>query len=94
VTGGRKSILAGAIIGGVLALASGCYTTQETDQTLPPYASISDAGRDPSSLPKPPPDDSGGVMSSIGDAIVLPFHELGEAFESNNKVTNPYSNSN
>jgi len=81
-----------AILGGVLALASGCYTTQETDQTLPPYASISDTGRDPASMAKPPPDDSGGVMSSIGDAIVLPFHELGEAFESNNKVTNPYTN--
>ena len=82
------------MVGAAIALASGCMTTQETDQTLPPYASISDAGRDPASMAKPPPDDSDGVLSSIGDAIVLPFRELGEAFESNNKVTNPYANSN
>ena len=48
--------------------------TQEIDQTLPPYASISDEGRDPASAPKPPPsDDSCGVMCSIGSAIVSPF---------------------
>lgn len=92
MTGRRKFILAAAIVGGALTLASGCMTTQETDQTLPPYASISDAGRDPASLPKPPPDNSGGVMSSIGDAIIYPFRQIGAAFKGSNPVTNPYSN--
>jgi hypothetical protein len=84
VTGGRKSILAAAaIVGGLLMLAAGCMQTQEIDQTLPPYASISDDAGDPASAPKPPPSaDSGGVLSSIGDAIAYPFHLIGEAFES------------
>jgi hypothetical protein len=64
----------------MLALASGCVQTQEIDQTLPPYASISDEGRDPASAPKPPSDDSGGVMSSIGNAIVYPFHIMAKGF--------------
>ncbi|MGD0119960.1 MAG: hypothetical protein ABSD30_17975 [Candidatus Binatus sp.] len=90
--GGWNTILAALFAVGALTLAAGCTTTTETDQTLPPYASISDAGRDPASMAKPPPDDSDSVMSSIGDAIVYPFHLIGEAFESNNKITNPYSN--
>ncbi len=46
--------------------------TQEIDQTMPPYASISDEGREP---PKPPPpEDSGGVMSAIGSALMVPVH--------------------
>lgn len=50
-------------------LAAGCMQTQEIDQTMPPYASISDEDRDP---PKPPPpsDDSPGIMSRIGSAIL------------------------
>jgi hypothetical protein len=80
VTGRRKSILAAAMVGGALVLAAGCTTTETTYQTLPPYASISDEDRDPASAPKPPSDDSGGVWSSIGDAIMYPFHLIGDAF--------------
>ena len=62
--------------GGAIALAGGCMQTQEIDQTLPPYASISDEGRDPANLPKPQAsDDSCGVMCSIGSAIVSPFRD-------------------
>lgn len=57
--------------------------TQEIDQTLPPYASISDEGRDPANLPKQQTsDDSCGVMCSIGSAIVYPFQVIGDAFGS------------
>ena len=42
VTGRRKSTLAAAMVVGALVLAAGCMQTQEIDQTLPPYASISD----------------------------------------------------
>ncbi len=53
-------------------LAAGCMQTQEMDQTMPPYASISDEGRDPP--PKPPPsDDSPGIMSRIGSAVLKLF---------------------
>jgi hypothetical protein len=63
-------MLAAAIAGGALMLAVGCMQTQEVDQTLPPYASISDEDRDPASAPKPPPsDDSPGIMSRMGSAI-------------------------
>jgi hypothetical protein len=66
----RKSILAVAMVAGALALAAGCMQTQEIDQTLPPYASISDEGRDPP--PKPPPEDdySPSFMSRLGSAIL------------------------
>ena len=71
VMGRRKSALAVAIVGGVLMLAAGCMQTQVIDQTMPPYASISDEGREP---PKPPPsDDSPGIMSRIGSAIAQLF---------------------
>jgi hypothetical protein len=53
-------------------LASGCMETQEIDQTVPPYASISDEGREPPKLP-PPDDDSPGIMSRIGSAILQLF---------------------
>jgi len=71
-----------------MALAAGCMTTQEFDETLPPYAYISDQARSPVSAPtlSPPPSssaDSGGIMSAIGTAIVFPFHLIGEAFGSN-----------
>jgi hypothetical protein len=87
VAGRRKSTLAAAIVVGAIALAAGC-TTQEIDQTLPPYASISDEARDPASAPTPAPSagssgDSGGVMSAIGTVIMFPFHLIGEAFGSN-----------
>ncbi|MGA9722184.1 MAG: hypothetical protein WBQ86_07020 [Candidatus Binatus sp.] len=73
--GKQKSTLAAAIVG--IAIAAGCMTEhQEIDETLPPYASISDAGRDPASAPTPTPSasDSGGVMDSIGNAIAYTFH--------------------
>jgi hypothetical protein len=72
--GKRKFTLAAVLAGGALMLSSGCMQTQEIDQTLPPYASISDEGRDPASAPKPPPsDDSPGMMSRIGSAIAQLF---------------------
>lgn len=85
MTGRRKLILAAAIL--AVAIAAGCTTTQEIDQTLPPYASISDESRDPASAPTPAPSasstgDSGGVMSAIGDAITYPFRLIGGAFSS------------
>ena len=85
VTGNRKSILAAAaIVGGMVVLAAGCMQTQEIDQTLPPYASISDEARDPASAPKPPPsDDFGGTWSAIGQAIVFPLRIIGEGFGMN-----------
>ena len=67
----RKSTLAAAMVTGAIMLAAGCMQTQEIDQTMPPYASISDEGRDP---PKPPPsDDSPGIMSRMGSAVLKLF---------------------
>ena len=77
VTGRQKSTLAAAIVGIAIALAAGCMTEhQEIDETLPPYASISEDARDPASAPTPTPSasDSGGVMDSIGNAIAYTFH--------------------
>jgi hypothetical protein len=69
--GRRKSRLIVAIAAGALVLAAGCMQTQEIGQTMPPYASISDEGREP---PKPPPsDDSPGIMSRLGSAIAQLF---------------------
>jgi hypothetical protein len=71
VTRIRKSSIAAAMVAGAIVLAAGCMQTQEIDQTMPPYASISDEGRDP---PKPPPsDDSPGIMSRIGSAVLKLF---------------------
>jgi len=75
------------MVGGAIALAAGCMTSQEIDQTLPPYASISDEARDPASVPTPAPSasssgDSGGLMSAIGTTIMYPFLLVGEAFGS------------
>ena len=68
----RKSTFAAAMAAGAIMLAAGCMQTQEIDQTMPPYASISDEGRDPP--PKTPPsDDSPGIMSRIGSAILKLF---------------------
>jgi hypothetical protein len=72
VTRIRKSTLAAALVIAAILLASGCMETQEIDQTVPPYASISDEGRDPPKLP-PPDDDSPGIMSRIGSAILQLF---------------------
>jgi hypothetical protein len=59
------------MVAGAIMLVAGCMQTQEIDQTMPPYASISDEGRDP---PKPPPsDDSPGIMSRIGSAVLKLF---------------------
>jgi hypothetical protein len=82
----RKSALAAAIVGGAIALAAGC-TTEEIDQTAPPYASTSDQARYSVSAPTPAPSvgssDSGGVMSAIGTVIMFPVHLIGQAFGSN-----------
>jgi hypothetical protein len=67
------------MIAGAVALSS-CTTTQEIDQTLPPYASISDEGRDPATMAKPQQsdndDNSRGFFGSIGHFILvgLGFH--------------------
>jgi hypothetical protein len=60
------------MVAGAILLAAGCMQTQEIDQTMPPYASISDEGRD---RPPPPPsdDDSPGIMSRIGSAFLKLF---------------------
>ena len=78
MSGGRKSNLtAVAIVIGAIALW-GCTTTQEIDQTQPPYASISDEGRDPPTPPKPDQsdDDSRGFFGSAIHFIArgLGFH--------------------
>jgi hypothetical protein len=76
VTRIAKSILAAAMLAGALALA-GCVQTQEIDQTMPPYASISDEGRDPASAPKPPAsEDSGGFMSALGSVLMFPVRMI------------------
>jgi hypothetical protein len=83
----RKLILPAAIVACALAFGAGC-TTEETDQTMPPYASTSDEAREPASAPSPAVSsnagDSGGVMSAtghgIGDIIMSPFKAIGDAF--------------
>lgn len=80
MTGRRKSTLAvAAIVGGMLVFAAGCMQTQEIDQTMPPYASISDEARDPASAPKPPPSDDDNSRGFLGSAfhfilVGLGFH--------------------
>ena len=70
-----KSILAAAMLASAIALA-GCET-QDIDQTMPPYASISDDGRDPASAPKPPAsDDSGGFMNALGSVLMFPVRMI------------------
>ena len=58
--------------------------TQDIDQTMPPYASISDEGRDPASAPKPPASDDsgGGFMSALGSVTyVSRSHDRGALIE-------------
>jgi hypothetical protein len=71
-----KSILAAAMLASAIALA-GCET-QDIDQTMPPYASISDEGRDPASAPKPAAssDDSGGFMNALGSVLMFPVRMI------------------
>ena len=81
----RKMILPAAIVACAIAFAAGCVT-EETSETIPPYASTSDEGRNPASGPSPAADagSSGGVMNStghvIGDVITAPFRAIGDAF--------------
>ncbi len=83
----RKLILPAAIAACAVAFAAGCVT-EEVSQTIPPYASTSDEGRDPASTPSPAVSadagSSGGVMSTtghvIGDVITAPFRAIGDAF--------------
>ena len=64
----------------MLAVAlAGCVQTQDVDQTMPPYASISDEGRDPASAPKPAAssnDDSGGFMNALGSVLMFPVRMI------------------
>jgi hypothetical protein len=73
----KSNLTAVAIVVGAIALW-GCTTTQEVDQTQPPYASISDEGRDPATARTPPQsdDDSRGFFSSAFHFILvgLGFH--------------------
>lgn len=76
VTRISKSILAAAMLTGAIVLA-GCVQTQNIDQTMPPYASISDEGRDPASAPKPAAsDDSGGFMNALGSVLMFPVRMI------------------
>jgi hypothetical protein len=80
----RTRILTVAIAACAITFGAGCVT-EEVSQTVPPYATISDADRDPASAPRSSnadTGDSGGVMSTIGDAIMWPFRTIGEAFSS------------
>jgi hypothetical protein len=83
MTAVRRLILPAAIVACAIAFAAGCVTEEES-QTMPPYASASDEGRDPASAPSPPASSSGGVMNStghvIGDVITAPFRAIGDAF--------------
>jgi hypothetical protein len=82
-----RLILPAAIVAVAIAFAAGCVTEEES-QTIPPYASTSDEGRDPASAPSPAVSadsgSSGGVVSStghvIGDVITAPFRAIGDAF--------------
>jgi len=62
---------------GAITLAA-CTQTEEVDQTMPPYASISDDGRDPANAPKPAPsdDDSGGFMHVFGTILMFPVRMI------------------
>jgi hypothetical protein len=83
----RKLILPAAFVACAIAFAAGCVT-EETSETIPPYASTSDEGRNPASTPSPTASQeagsSGGVMSStghvIGDVITAPFRAIGDVF--------------
>ena len=72
-----KSILAAAMLTCAISVA-GCVETQNIDQTMPPYASISDDGRDPASAPKPAAssDDSGGFMNALGSVLMFPVRMI------------------
>ena len=88
MAGRRKSTLAAAMVGVAIALAAGCMTTEEIDQPIPPYASISDKAGDPASAPTPAPSagssgESGGILGAIGTVVMSPFHLIGEAFGAN-----------
>jgi hypothetical protein len=78
----RTRILTVAITACAITFGAGCVT-EDVSQTVPPYATISDADRDPASAPRAAntdTGDSGGVTSAIGNAIMWPFREIGEAF--------------
>ena len=90
-----KTAIPAAIVTFAIFAAVGCWTTEEIDQTMPPYASMSDAGRDPANTPKPvpvpevvvnpEPDEPPGVLAKTGHAIatvvLFPFRMIGDAVE-------------
>ena len=89
---GGEIILRAALVAVAIALASGCTAREVIDQTLPPYASTSDTGSEPSSAPSPvvvpeltggPPEDKpesflGKMADAIGSAIKFPLHMMGD----------------
>jgi hypothetical protein len=84
----RKAIIRAAILANALTLTAGCMTHEETSLTMPPYASMSDDSREPSSAPSPVvvPEISGppatphpkGVVGETADVIKYPFRALGD----------------
>lgn len=86
------TIVRAALVAAGIALFAGCTTREVIDQTLPPYASTSDAGSEPSSAPSPvvvpevtasepagkPESLLGKVADAIGAAITFPLHMIGD----------------
>lgn len=82
----RNIIVVAALAACAIAVAAGCVTEQ-VETTMPPYASVSDASRDPASMPlgAPAASSSGnydGFFSRLGDALLSPFRLIGSAFGS------------
>ncbi|HYL58537.1 MAG TPA: hypothetical protein VEU51_06670 [Candidatus Acidoferrales bacterium] len=85
----RAAIAACAILS-----ATGCWSTQEIDQTMPPYASTSDEARDPASAPTPvavpevaeksAPEEQGFLAKTghaIATVVLFPFRMIANAVE-------------
>jgi hypothetical protein len=83
-----KAIIRAAIVANALTLTAGCVTHEETSLTMPPYASVSDESREPSSTPSPVvvPENLGppatpeprGLVGETADVITYPFRALGD----------------
>jgi hypothetical protein len=91
----RRLTLRAAIAACAILSAPGCWTHEEVDQTMSPYASISDEARDPASTPKPmavpevvenpAPDEPQGFAAKTGHAIatavLFPFRMVADGLE-------------
>ncbi len=94
MTRSRKIIRAAIAVCAILS-AIGCWTHEEISQTMPPYASTSDAGRDPASVPtpvavpevveNPQPGEPQGFAAKTGHAIatvlLFPFRMIADGLE-------------